>query len=174
MAEFGCYASMHLRLNLRFNRRRIKECSIVYQKERGQMKKPCDITHIFSRTMPFAWEKPAIGFFHSLPRWLFLYALPAHLCLLLWVFSLRPAPMPRVFPILPQRSAPPVIYLGDRFPRTACREARDIYTPNEGMKLGQKPPARNQGIPFQGLEIFFLSTQCAVFLASVSASVTIR
>ena len=46
--------------------------------------------------MPLAWEEPANGFFHSFPRWLFLYDLSAHLWFLLWVLSLRPAPIPRV------------------------------------------------------------------------------
>lgn len=29
-------------------------------------------SHIFSNTIPLACEEPAKGFFHSLPRWLFL------------------------------------------------------------------------------------------------------
>lgn len=53
--------------------------------------------YIFSRTMPLAWEEPANGFFHSLPRWDFLYDLSAHLCLRRCDFSLRPAPIPCVF-----------------------------------------------------------------------------
>jgi hypothetical protein len=32
----------------------------------------CPTTYIFSSTMPLAWEAPAKGFFHSLPRWLLL------------------------------------------------------------------------------------------------------
>ena len=54
-------------------------------------------SYIFSRTIPFAWEEPAKGFFHSFPRWDFLYDLSAHLCLLRWDLSLRAAPIPRVF-----------------------------------------------------------------------------
>jgi hypothetical protein len=53
-------------------------------------------SYIFSRTIPLAWEDPANGFFHSFPRLDFLYDLSAHLCLLRWDFSLRPAPIPRV------------------------------------------------------------------------------
>jgi hypothetical protein len=32
----------------------------------------CSGAHIFSSTMPLAWEAPANGFFHSEPRWDFL------------------------------------------------------------------------------------------------------
>lgn len=39
-------------------------------------------SHIFSRTIPLAWDDPANGFFHSFPRWDFLQDLSAHLCLL--------------------------------------------------------------------------------------------
>lgn len=42
---------------------------------------------IFSRTIPLAWDEPAKGFFHSIPRWDFLYDLSTHLCLLLWDLS---------------------------------------------------------------------------------------
>jgi hypothetical protein len=55
-----------------------------------------DTTYIFSRTMPLAWEEPAKGFFHSFPKWLFLYDLSAQSWALQWFLSFRPAPIPRV------------------------------------------------------------------------------
>lgn len=65
IAELGCLASMPLykvqavSCQLSIVPRR-KQAQVVYR------------IYIFSRTIPFAWDEPAKGFFHSFPRWLFL------------------------------------------------------------------------------------------------------
>ena len=59
-------------------------------------------THIFSRTMPFEWEVPANGFFHSEPRLERQYSLSAHRSSRRSVRSLRPAPRPRVLLVASQ------------------------------------------------------------------------
>lgn len=73
MAELGCLASIPLRLgkteprqSASLGRRRETRRGVVFGAGIALD------THIFSSTIPLACEDPANGFFHSLPKWLFL------------------------------------------------------------------------------------------------------
>jgi hypothetical protein len=62
MAELGCLASMPLQHIHRYG----SAAGL------GRAQLLCWAAYIFSSTMPLAWEAPAKGFFHSLPKWDFL------------------------------------------------------------------------------------------------------
>jgi hypothetical protein len=60
IAELGCLASIPLQWN---------KCTVSRSSKKKVLDKNNGVSaYIFSRTMPLAWDDPAKGFFHSLPK----------------------------------------------------------------------------------------------------------